>query len=183
MNILVKTANAKVITRPDTTWERYNRDAYYPESAKTITFTPVLYAQVERPGCSVARKFAHRYYSAVGYGLLAYPEDFIDGSEEGFACASCLDHTSFLPLPMLKQAFSGAFVLKKDGKELFRYDGPVKDVVEKAIEDITARCLIRNGDLLAVELAPRMPLHSENESPCHITGRCAETTILDFKIL
>ena len=100
MNIIVRTAEGKYIVRPDTTWERDNEDIYIPEFVNRITWTPVLFARVSKPGRSVGEEFAERYYDGIGYGVLLYPEDMCDGSETGFACASCLDHTSFLPFPV-----------------------------------------------------------------------------------
>ena len=79
-----------------------------------------------------------------------------DGSEEGYAAASCMDHTSSLPLPLYNRITLGEadneFVLLRDGNELFRYSAGTAAIVEKAVEDITRNCYIRVGDFIAVEL-------------------------------
>ena len=95
MNIPVITASGKVIVRPDTTWERDNEDVYLPEFVNSLSWTPVFFARVSKPGRSIGRAFASRYYDGIGFGVLLYPDDLLDGSEEGFACASCLDKVTF----------------------------------------------------------------------------------------
>jgi len=96
---IVKTYSGRVIVRPDTSWEKDNEDFYPQDFVDRISFTPVVFARICKPGKSIGIKFAERYYDGINCGILLYPEDLIDGSAEGFACASCIDHTSFLPFP------------------------------------------------------------------------------------
>ena len=140
MNILVKTSTGRVIVRPDTTWERDNEDFYPPEFVDAISASRVLYVHVSKPGRSVSAKFAERYYDGFGRGVLLYPECLMDGSEEGYACASCMDHTSFLP---------GVYADKAQLSDSERAE------VCSTIELVTRFCYIRTGDLIAIELAPR----------------------------
>ena len=100
MNIIVKTSSGHITVRPDTTWEKDNEDFYPPEFVDELTYSPVLFARILKPGRSVGRKFASRYYDSIGFGVLLYPENMLDGTPEGYAQAICLDHTSFLPSPM-----------------------------------------------------------------------------------
>ncbi len=58
--------------RPDTTWERENKDFFSPECVNEIYWTPVVFARVCKAGKCVGSKFAGRYYDAVGCGLLMY---------------------------------------------------------------------------------------------------------------
>ena len=164
MNIVVKTASGKYIVRPDTTWERDNEDLYVPEFISGLSYTPVLFARISKPGRSVGEKFADRYYDGIGYGVLLYPEDMLDGSEEGFACASCIDHSSFLPFPVYSKVTLGkpdnVFELLADGKKLFSYSEGTEEMVCKAIAEATRMVYIRTGDVVAIELAPRKPLAS-----------------------
>lgn len=159
MNIVVRTTAGKVIVRPDTTWERDNEDFYVPEFISGISATRVLYVHVCKPGRSVGEKFAERYYDGCGRGVLLYPEDMLDGSEQGYACASCLDHTSFLP---------GQY----ESKEALSAEE--RALVCETISLVTKYCYIRIGDLIAIESSPRTHLCSRDEKEAAVTeGDCS----------
>lgn len=186
MNIIVKTSDGKCIVRPDTTWEKDAEDLYVPEFVNGLGYTPVLFARISKPGRSVSAKFASRYYDAVGYGVLLYPEDMLDGSETGFACASCLDHTSFLPAPFFGTETLGkgnAFRLLAGGKELFSHDASTTDMIEKAIEEATRFIYIRTGDILAIEIQPREHLVSRKDGSIHVNSSFCGNDLGDFKIV
>lgn len=186
MNILVKTPSGHIVTRPDTTWERDNEDLYLPDSVSRLSYTPVLFARICKPGRSIGRKFASRYYDALNYGVLLYPEDYMDGSEEGFACASCLDHTSFLPSPFLpvdSLEKGVGFRIEKNGSMLFETGGETIEMIEQAIEEVTARIYIRTGDLIAIELQPRSAVFERSEGNIRITGQTGGAASVDFNII
>ena len=172
MNIVVLTASGKVIVRPDTTWERDNEDAFLPEFVSAVTCSPVLTARVCKPGRSVGVKFAERYYDCVGSGVLLYPENLMDGSAEGYACASCLDHTSFIPMPTgSKESIDGASIkLSADGMELVCINGLDRQAICRAIAEVTRFCYIRIGDIIAVELGDRKPLALQCPGRMHIAA-------------
>lgn len=187
MNIVVRTESGKYIVRPDTTWERDNEDVFIPEFVNGVSFSPVFFARISKPGRSVGEQFADRYFDGVGFGVLLYPEDMIDGSPEGFACASCLDHTSFLPFPVKgKEALDGpdsAFLLEAGGKEVFRSGGVDASMIRKAIAEATRFIYIRTGDLVAIELAPRKALISRPEKEICVKGEWNGERTVDFKII
>lgn len=173
MNIVVRTYSGKYIVRPDTTWEKDSEDFFPPEFVNALTLSPVLVARVLKPGRSVGERFAERYYDFVGFGALLYPEDMLEGSAEGFACASCLDHTSFIPAPSFSAAQIEGQKVKvvKNGSEvLFDLEGisGVKEMIAKAIAEATRFIYIRTGDLIAIELAPRGPVASREEGTAEI---------------
>ena len=73
MNIIVKPYGSDLCyCRPDTTWERENKDFYSPECVNEIYWTPVVFARVSKAGKCVGRKFVERYYDGVGCGMLLY---------------------------------------------------------------------------------------------------------------
>ena len=73
MNIIVKPYGSDLCyCRPDTTWERENKDFYSPECVNEIYWTPVVFARVSKAGKCVGRKFVERYYDGVGCGILLY---------------------------------------------------------------------------------------------------------------
>ncbi len=186
MNIIVKTASGHITVRPDTTWEKDNEDFYPPEFVDALTYSPVLFARVLKPGRSVGGKFASRYYDSVGYGVLLYPENLLDDTPEGYAQAICLDHTSFLPsptFPPLKLEEDGQFRLLRNGQELFSFDQPSLNMIEDALVEATGLLYIRTGDLIAIELAARKPLATRHDANIRITGTFGHDKVLDFRII
>jgi hypothetical protein len=73
MNIIVKPYGSDLCyCRPDTTWERENKDFYSPECVNEIYWSPVVFARVSKAGKCVGKKFVERYYDGVGCGMLLY---------------------------------------------------------------------------------------------------------------
>ena len=73
MNIIVKPYGSSICyCRPDTTWERENKDFYSPECVNEIHWTPVVFARICKAGKCVGKKFVERYYDGVGCGMLMY---------------------------------------------------------------------------------------------------------------
>lgn len=186
MNIIVKTSSGHITVRPDTTWEKDNEDFYPPEFVDELKYSPVLFARILKPGRSVGRKFASRYYDSIGFGVLLYPENMLDGTPEGYAQAICLDHTSFLTSPMFppeRLEKNGHFRLFRNEHDLFVFDQPSLNMIEDAIVEATKLLYIRTGDLIAIELAPRKPLTIRPDVSSHITGTFDNNEIIDFQII
>lgn len=167
MNIIVKTASNHYVVRPDTTWERDFEDFFPPEFVSSLGFTPVLTARISKPGRSIGRKFAERYYDFAGFGVLLYPCDLLDGSAEGFACASCLDHTSFIKMPDKPVSELDSFKLSTEFAVLFESEkvSGASEIIEEAIFEATKYIYIRTGDLIAIELDGIKPLVSRKGVP------------------
>lgn len=187
MNIIVKTVSGKYIVRPDTTWERDSEDFYPPEFINELSWVPVIFARISRPGRSIGERFADRYFDGIGYGLLLYPDDLMDG-ECGLACASCLDHTSFLPFPVYGKAETGReFLLNiTDGngkRQIFSNADAEESIFRKAIAEATRFIYIRTGDLVAIELQPRQHLCGREDSRVHLEGTFGDTVTMDFNIV
>lgn len=186
MNILVKTAGGRVVVRPDITWEKNSDDVYLPDFVEAVSWSPVLYLRVLRPGRSIAPRFAERYYDAAGGGVLLFADNLMDGSEEGYCCASCLDHTSLMPLDMREVSVldgESEYVLKADGDEIFRRDGFTKAMADELIAEVSTHCYLRTGDLVALELQPRRPLLTREQGECHLSGSLAGCTPLDQRVV
>ena len=190
MNIVVRTASGKYIVRPDTTWEKDNENLYLPEFVDGISYTPVLFARICKPGRSIGRNFAARYYDAVNYGVLLYPESLLDGSEEAFACASCLDHTSFLPFPLQDRSCrssEGQFDLsirRGNGDEKqFRLNSSSAAIIESAIVEATRFIYIRSGDLIAIELQPREMAGCREDGRLEFRGNCFGQAAIGFDLI
>lgn len=187
MNVLVLTSSDKVIFRPDTSWDKDSADLYLPDYVEALSFSPVVYTRITKPGKSVAEKFVGRYYEAVGFGLLLYPTH--SGSEEDFAQGLCLEGGSRLAVPSLDKAlldgsFGRTFTLQKDGREIYSALITGSSELCKAVTEVSKYCYLRVGDYVAAELQPRRALCAREDGPVsHICGSLGEEVISDFKIL
>lgn len=133
MNIIVKPHGSDLCyCRPDTTWERENKDFYVPDCVSEMHWAPVIFVRISKAGKCINPKFVSRYYDSFNFGTLLYCR-----CEQGQDMVSCADHTSLLPSPML-----GAEQLKEEHKEI------VEDAICKASKLIS----VRIGDYVAVEL-------------------------------
>ena len=143
MNIIVRPYGSEFChCRPDTTWERENKDFYSPECVNEIWWTPVVFARVCKAGKCVGNKFVGRYYDGVGCGMLMYgavsqPEASIgplplyewappptrgwENANSGHQAAltetrqalvSCIDRSSIFPMPLYN-----AVVMENEGNE------------------------------------------------------------------
>lgn len=186
MNIITKTYSGKYIVRPDTTWERDNEDFYPPEFVSALSYTPVIFARISKPGRSIGRQFASRYYDGLNFGILLYPEDLLGNGEEDFACASCLDHTSFLPFPVIEKGsfnWNTPLSIIKNGSEVYFGGQTGAEMIEKAIEEATRFIYIRSGDILALELRGREMLCESKDGTVSVSIVPGDSAIGNFNII
>lgn len=156
MNIVVLPhGQSRVICRPDTTWERENKDIFIPDDVVGFHYTPILFARVCKAGKSIGLKFADRYYDSVNYGMLLYPE-FSEGRNGNLAQASCMDHTSILPFPLYNKLTLGsvdnAFRIYCGGKEIFSTSSGSCDILNSLTVMASSHTSLRIGDLICMEL-------------------------------
>ena len=191
MNIIVKTHEGRCYCRPDTTWEREDRDLFSPDSVNSYLYTPVLFARICKAGKCIGRKFAERYYDSIGYGILLYDGTLMDGSAMAYAASSCRDQTSVLPFPMYNrvtlQEGSNEFTVEKDGSELFRTSCGSQKMIEDAVSEVSHTVSLRIGDMVAVELADPAPLAGKGElgkarDEIRITGTFCGNALFGFSI-
>lgn len=186
MNIIVKTYAGNIVARPDTTWEKDNEDFYPQDYISRLSYTPVLFARICKPGKSVGLKFVSRYYDSANYGILLYPENMLGGTEEDYACASCIDHTSFLPSPLYQKCVfetpGNEFILSRNGSEMFRTCTCGLEAIENAIAEASARMYLRTGDLVALELSPRSDIWAAGEGSTLISGTFCDNGTIEFNI-
>lgn len=175
MNIVIQTYGHKYIVRPDTTWKRDDDGLYVPDFAGGMSLVPILFARISRAGRSIGYKFAGRYYDGVNMGVLLYPEAMLDGSEQGFACASCLDHTTFLPIEVLPPSIlsegQATFTVKRPEGMIFEYPTSGLEIIDAAISEASRYIYLRTGDILGVELSDRLHIWTpgQNELPLAVS--------------
>ena len=202
MNIIVKPYGSDMCyCRPDTTWERENRDFYSPECVNEVLWTPVVFARVSKAGKCIGKKFAQRYYDGVGCGMLMYCR-VMDLPE-----TSCVDHTSILPMPLYDPVVledKKAFEVMRNGESYvtLRNSGTNADLSTEQVQDDTqsGRCewislledalckasqltSLRIGDFIAVELAPIAVLASREDAKVSVNGTFCGNESFNFNIL
>ncbi len=178
MNIIVKPHGSDLCyCRPDTTWERENRDFYSPECVNEIYWTPIAFARISKAGKCIGAKFAERYYDAVGCGMLLY----CNNTEIAFA--SCIDHTSILPHHLFDPTSLN------EGELIFAANDTniplagVQTLIEDAICKASRLTSLRIGDFVAVELATPKCLATREGGEVQVKGVCCNNAIFDFKII
>ena len=192
MNIIVKPYGSDLCyCRPDTTWERENRDLYSPDCVNAWNWTPVIFARISKAGKCISPKFASRYYDSLNFGTLLY----IGGAD--VASGSCVDHTSILPLPLFNpvvlETEGNKFEVVKNEKPIFSLEAPGVDCLqdgspllqaaEAAICKASQLTSLRIGDYVAVELAPASVLAEKTEGSLSFKATFCENEIFNFKII
>ena len=184
MNIIVKPYGSDIChCRPDTTWERENRDFYSPECVNKILYAPVIFARISKAGKCIGEKFVERYYDGVGCGMLMYCE--VSDTQ----VTSCVDHTSILPSPMYNPTVMDGtqeFAVTKSGESLVALETGEcrwKILIQEAICKASKLTSLRIGDYVAVELTELQPLAKKEEGEVVLQGLFCENNIFDFKII
>lgn len=195
MNIItVSYGSGRCSCRPDTTWERENRDFYVPEGISSLHWAPIAFARICKAGKCIGSKFVQRYYDSVNFGMLLYIGDLMDGSPESLACASCADHSSILPFPLYNRAvFSNpgnTAEISKDGSVIFSVDStpgngdtPVLQTIEEGICRASGLISLRTGDFVAAGLAPIAPLASRADGDAAVAATFCGNPLFDFRII
>ena len=206
MNIIVRPYGSDLChCRPDTTWERENKDFYSPECVNEIYWTPVVFARISKAGKCVGRKFVERYYDGIGCGMLMYcsgqamisngplPTSWAPPPTRGWENAisdhqpirplsHIVDKTSILPHPLFQP------VVLEDEKAFIVNDTSVilsgaKDLLEEAICKASTLTSLRIGDFVAVELAPAGLLASKDEGSAAFRASYCENDMYEFKLI
>ena len=187
MNILVKTyGGTQCYCRPDTTWERENRDFYSPEFVNEIDYTPVVFARISKAGKCVGSKFVERYYDSFNFGVLLYcrTEEASD-----IAFSSCVDHSSFLPMPLHNTEVlangENSFELFKGEEKIF--DASCGENLKKNLEEAICKASmltsLRIGDYVAIELAGPHFLSSKEAGSTTIKARFCENETISVNLI
>lgn len=191
MNIIVKPyGSSHCYCRPDTTWERENKDFYSPECVNEIHWTPIVFVRISKAGKCIGAKFVSRYYDAFSFGALLYCHT--EGGNNEAAFTSCADHTSLLPSPLFsKETLESeveAYEVRKNNELIFdstsgEKSASLKEVLEEAICKASTLTSLRIGDFVAVELAPAGLLASRDEGSAAFRASYCENDMYDFKLI
>ena len=182
MNIIVSlfgSTGADYCFRPDTTLEKESFDYYIPDGVSELTYSPVLFVRLCRAGKAIGERFAGRYYDSGGFGVLLYGESIIgSGAAAGLSMASSLDKTSLLPFPLIDkdvlEKSGNIFSLSVNERSMNEHSVNERSVngngtftcqpdfagIPEILHRISVRTSLRTGDIVAVELGERLPIHA-----------------------
>lgn len=190
MNIIVKPYGSSLCyCRPDTTWERENKDFYSPECVKELHWAPIVFARICKAGKCIGGKFAPRYYDAFNFGALLYCHT---SESPDIAFTSCADHTSLLPAPLYNPVVmeneENIFEVKKNGEKIFAsrdisIEASLKEVIEDAICKASRLTSLRIGDFIAVELAPVSLMAASCDGETSLKATYCENELFDIKLI
>ena len=194
MNIIVKPYDSDLCyCRPDTTWERENKDFYSPECVNEIYWTPVVFARISKAGKCIGRKFVERYYDGIGCGMLLYCGTSFEGSAGLMKLSEVVDKSSILPHPLFQP------LVLEDEKEFIvscQFDAQgdaalshnvilsgAKDQLEEALCKASELTSLRIGDFVAVELRELQKLASQEDGSIAVKGEFCEKAIFSFNVI
>ena len=190
MNIIVKPYGSSLCyCRPDTTWERENKDFYSPECVNELHWAPIVFARICKAGKCIGCKFAPRYYDAFNFGALLYCHT---SESPDIAFTSCADHTSLLPAPLYNPVVmeneDNIFEVKKNGEKIFTsrdisIEASLKEVIEDAICKASQLTTLRIGDFIAVELAPVSLMAASCDGETSLKATYCENELFDIKLI
>ena len=187
MNIIVRPYGSEFCyCRPDTTWERENKDFYVPDGVESLKWAPIAFVRVSKAGKCIGSKFASRYYDAFNFGSLLYGVPSGEGVETAFT--SCMDHTSLLPFPLyntvVMEQDENVYQVWKDNEEIFSASATgIQEAVEKALCAASRFTSLRIGDFIAIELAPVSELVSRIDGSIGFKASFCGNNLYDLKIL
>lgn len=180
MNIIVRPYGSDLCyCRPDTTWEREDKDFYVPDSIDTVYWVPVVFARISKAGKCIGGKFVSRYYDGYSFGVLLYCND------GPLAFTSCADHTSRLPLPFREAALiedGGEYRVIMDGEEIFSGKAE-RSLIEDTICRASGMTSLRIGDFVAVEMDSVKVLAAKEKGQTGLEGRFNDETAFSFKLI
>ena len=126
MNIIVVKADGEFYTRPDTTLEREAKDFYIPDDIVSATARNCTYIKIIKAGKAVPKAFAHRYFDALGRGIL-------------FTCNESITHIDY----------SSYFF--EEMTPAYQLDRAQFDHICAEIERVTRHISVRFADIIAFE--------------------------------
>ena len=188
MNIVIRPYGSKgCYCRPDTTWERENRDFYVPEGIDEIRWTPVAFVRISKAGKCIGAKFVERYYDSFNFGALLYCiED--QSVPQDIAFTSLADHSSILPSPLcnpiVMEGEENEYIVIRNGKEIFRSGvSSVRQQLEDAVIAASRLTSLRIGDYVAVELDDVKFMASAADGETSLKATFCGNDIYDLKII
>lgn len=148
--------NPVIFMKPDTAILKDNKDFYFPDFSKDIHYEVELVLRICNEGKHVSKKFAHKYYDAIGLGIDFTARDIQSAQKAKglpWELAKAFDHSAVISPLIPKGEFEDLtnlnFSLTKNGETVQR--GNTKDMIfdyDSLISFISQYITLRKGDLI-----------------------------------
>ncbi|MGJ1203623.1 fumarylacetoacetate hydrolase family protein [Sphingobacterium lactis] len=145
-----------IFMKPDTAVLKDNKDFYFPEFSKDVHYEVEVVIRICNEGKHVSKKFAHKYYDAVGLGIDFTARDVqADHKAKGlpWELAKSFDHSAVISELIPKSEFTDlnalTFSLNKNQETV--QQGNTKDMIfgyDDLIVFISQFITLRKGDLI-----------------------------------
>ncbi|WP_313191457.1 fumarylacetoacetate hydrolase family protein [Sphingobacterium sp.] len=145
-----------IFLKPDTAVLKDNKDFYYPEFSKDVHYEVELVLRVCNEGKHVSKKFAHKYYDAIGLGIDFTARDLqseLKAKGLPWELAKAFDHSAVVGELIAKEQFNNLenlnFSLQKNGEMV--QEGNSKDMIfdfDSLITFVSQYITLRKGDLI-----------------------------------
>ncbi|MBV2226202.1 MULTISPECIES: fumarylacetoacetate hydrolase family protein [Sphingobacterium] len=145
-----------IFLKPDTAVLKDNKDFYYPEFSKDVHYEVELVLRVCNEGKHVSKKFAHKYYDAIGLGIDFTARDLqseLKAKGLPWELAKAFDHSAVVGELIAKEQFNDLqnlnFSLRKNGEMV--QEGNSKDMIfdfDSLITFVSQYITLRKGDLI-----------------------------------
>ncbi|NGM72894.1 fumarylacetoacetate hydrolase family protein [Sphingobacterium sp. SGL-16] len=145
-----------IFMKPDTAVLKDNKDFYYPEFSSDVHYECEVVFRICNEGKHVSKKFAHKYYDAIGLGIDFTARDIqAKHKEKGlpWELAKAFDHSAVISPLITKEEFENIneikFSLRKNGEIV--QEGNTKDMIfdiDSLIVYISKFITLRKGDLI-----------------------------------
>lgn len=145
-----------IFLKPDTAVLKDNKDFYYPEFSKDVHYEVELVLRVCNEGKHVSKKFAYKYYDAIGLGIDFTARDLqseLKAKGLPWELAKAFDHSAVVGELIAKEQFNDLqnlnFSLRKNGEMV--QEGNSKDMIfdfDSLITFVSQYITLRKGDLI-----------------------------------
>ena len=145
-----------IFLKPDTAVLKDNKDFYYPEFSKDVHYEVELVLRVCNEGKHVSKKFAHKYYDAIGLGIDFTARDLqseLKAKGLPWELAKAFDHSAVVGELIAKEQISDLqnlnFSLQRNGEMV--QEGNSKDMIfdfDSLITFVSQYITLRKGDLI-----------------------------------
>ncbi|WP_392469832.1 fumarylacetoacetate hydrolase family protein [Sphingobacterium cellulitidis] len=145
-----------IFLKPDTAVLKDNKDFYYPEFSKDVHFEVELVLRVCNEGKHVSKKFAHKYYDAIGLGIDFTARDLqteLKSKGLPWELAKAFDHSAvvgeFIPKENMENLENINFSLLKNEETV--QQGNSADMIfdfDSLITFVSKYITLRKGDLI-----------------------------------
>ncbi len=145
-----------IFLKPDTAILKDNKDFYFPEFSKDIHYEVEVVIRICNEGKHVSKKFAHKYYDAIGLGIDFTARDIQSEHKTNglpWELAKAFDHSAVISPLIPKDEFHDltnlSFSLNKNQQPV--QQGNTKDMIfdyDTLITFISQYITLRKGDLI-----------------------------------